>query len=296
MVKSRQVDGKPLRRRRKRKRKTKADIIGYERNKTKYKRKMNEVRVANEIKEVEGKFDEMEERLARYKEEHGDCSVSCSCEDVELYKFVKNMREKRARLRRNGSGDGEVLAKGKHISLRTLNAERIERLDAIGFAWIIGSTKETWISWEERFQHVMEYYEENGKWPTQTMGGLGMWVHKQRQSYARKDERYMKKRAPLLDEVGFEWTPRGYTRMSWEDGFDLLMEFGRINGHFEVPANANEEDGEPIDRKSDAYRLHRWVESLHSMYRSYKLGRQSGSLNDERVLLLIKHGFVFRNC
>ena len=74
------------------------------------------------------------------------------------------------------------------------------------------------------------------------------------------------------------------------------MKFGRMNGNFEVPANANVEDGEPIDRKSDAYRLHRWVESLHSMYRSYKLGRQSGSLNDERVLLLIKHGFVFRNC
>ena len=67
------------------------------------------------------------------------------------------------------------------------------------------------------------------------------------------------------------------------------MEFDRINGHFDVPT------GSEVDKKSDAHRLHKWVESLHDMYRSYKLGRQSGSLTDERVVLLIKHGFVFRN-
>lgn len=69
------------------------------------------------------------------------------------------------------------------------------------------------------------------------------------------------------------------------------MEFGRVNGHFNVPCPA----GENVDKKGDAHRLYKWVESLHGMYRSYKLGRQSGSLTDDRVVLLIKHGFVFRN-
>ena len=78
------------------------------------------------------------------------------------------------------------------------------------------------------------------------------------------------------------------------------MEFGRINGHYHLPnpSNSNADDGlqqQPTDKKSDAYRLYKWVESLHGMYRSYKLGRQSGSLSDERVVLLIKHGFVFRD-
>jgi len=71
------------------------------------------------------------------------------------------------------------------------------------------------------------------------------------------------------------------------------MEYGSINGHLDVPVN--EDDGERMDGKSDMYRLHKWVESLHSAYRSYKLGRQASPLNDERVVLLIKQGFTFRN-
>ncbi len=83
---------------------------------------------------------------------------------------------------------------------------------------------------------------------------------------------------------------------------DKQIEFGRINRHFDVPnpsssstLEVDDEDGKRVDKKSDAYRLYKWVESLHGMYRSYKLGRQSGSLTEERVVLLIKHGFVFRN-
>mmetsp|Transcript_45567 Transcript_45567/g.96884 ORF Transcript_45567/g.96884 Transcript_45567/m.96884 type:complete len:158 (+) Transcript_45567:1380-1853(+) len=155
------------------------------------------------------------------------------------------------------------------------------------------------VSWESRFMELMDYYETNGRWPSQSMGTLGEWVHKQRGFYARNDKNYMKDKAPRLDEVGFEWTPRGNTRLKWDEGFELLMAFGRVNRHFKVPnPNPNEgkeEGGGQVDRKSDAYRLYRWVESLHGMYRSYKLGRQSGSLNDERVLLLIEHGFVFRD-
>ncbi len=70
------------------------------------------------------------------------------------------------------------------------------------------------------------------------------------------------------------------------------MEFGRLNGHYDVPRLSNP-SGE-VDRKLEEFCLHKWVQSLHGMYKSYKLGRQSGSLTDERVVLLIKHGFTFR--
>jgi len=117
------------------------------------------------------------------------------------------------------------------------------------------------------------------------------WVHKQRTLYSKKDVNYMTHKAPQLDEVGFEWTPRGNTKMTWETGLELLLEYGNTNGHYDVHCPTPEEGG----AKSPGFRLYRWVESLHSMYRSYKLGRQAGSLTDDRVLLLIKHGFAFRN-
>mmetsp|Transcript_22461 Transcript_22461/g.40498 ORF Transcript_22461/g.40498 Transcript_22461/m.40498 type:complete len:206 (+) Transcript_22461:765-1382(+) len=183
---------------------------------------------------------------------------------------------------------------------RLLTAERIEKLNDIGFIWVVTAPN---LSWDSRFSDLMEYYDKHDRWPSHSMGGLGEWVHKQRGLYARNDKNYMKKKAPRLDEVGFEWTPRGNTRMKWDEGVELLLEFGRTNGHFIVPnprdsssnRDGNEEDVEQVDIKSDAYRLYKWVESLHVMYRSYKLGRQSGSLTDERVALLRKHGFMFRN-
>ena len=71
------------------------------------------------------------------------------------------------------------------------------------------------------------------------------------------------------------------------------MEFGSKNGHLDArPSGAI---GEVDDKNSDVHRLYKWVESLHGMYRSYKHGRQSGSSTDDRVVLLIKQGFVFRN-
>ena len=75
------------------------------------------------------------------------------------------------------------------------------------------------------------------------------------------------------------------------------MEFGRVNGHFNVPSGTGDDDNrQPSDKKmSEQRRFYNWVESLHRMYRSYKQGRQPGSLTDERVVLLVKQGFMFRN-
>jgi len=103
---------------------------------------------------------------------------------------------------------------------------------------------------------------------------------------------YMKDRAPKLNALGFEWTPRGNTKLTWETGLEMLLEYGEINGHYDVPRPTGDAEGSTT---SPAYRLYKWVESLHSMHRSYTLGRQSGSLTEERVRLLVKHGFAFRD-
>ena len=36
-------------------------------------------------------------------------------------------------------------------------------------------------------------------------------------------------------------------------------------------------------------------DSLHAMHRSYRMGRQSGSLSEERISMLTDHGFKFRD-
>jgi len=239
-------------------------------------------------------FDVMFQKLVDFKEEHGHCSVPRNPhnpnEDGEIKKlgnWVQAIRNRRMSLLRDGIEYEEAVpGKRNRILTKQLTAERIDRLDSIEFVWSVAGPK---VAWEDRFRELMEYREANGRWPSQSMGKLGEWVHKQRVCYAKKDKNFMLNKAPKLDEVGFEWTPRGNTRLNWDEGFEMLMEFGRINGHYNVPCPPEE-----VDRKSNEVRLYNWVESLHRMYKSYKLGRQAGSLTDERILLLIKNGFEFR--
>jgi len=49
------------------------------------------------------------------------------------------------------------------------------------------------------------------------------------------------------------------TSFSWDEGFEMLIEFGRINGHLDVPTVS---EG---FKNSDVHRLHKWAESLHGM-------------------------------
>ena len=133
-----------------------------------------------------------------------------------------------------------------------------------------------------------------------------------------------------LDEVGFEWMPKGNTMMKWDEALELLvsatmcpaffshelhhlrssilclqqLEFRRRNGHFKVPnpreaaMKASTESGDAsvaVDSRSQAQRLYNWVNSLHRLYRQYQLGRKSGWLTNERILVLLKHGFEFQD-
>jgi hypothetical protein len=56
-------------------------------------------------------------------------------------------------------------------------------------------------------------------------------VHKQRQHYARGTENFMKTKAIKLDEIGFEWTPRGNTKIKWDEGLDLLVSIFLLSVH-----------------------------------------------------------------
>ena len=88
---------------------------------------------------------------------------------------------------------------GEKIFAKTLTAERLDRLNSIEFVWVVTGPN---ASWEDRFKDLMEYYEMHGKWPSQSMGTLGLWVNKQRAKYSRKDPNFMKTRALTVRESG----------------------------------------------------------------------------------------------
>ena len=80
---------------------------------------------------------------------------------AQLALWVQGIREKRSSLWRQGI-EFEELAEGARITNRVLTADRIARLDELGFVWsgAFGCPK---VSWEGRFREMMNYYEQHGR-------------------------------------------------------------------------------------------------------------------------------------
>jgi hypothetical protein len=69
--------------------------------------------------------------------------------------------------------------KRKRVSGRQrLTQERIQRLDTIGFQWVVSNSNTK--SWEERFENLKEYQQYHGTTRVpRSSGTLGEWVHMQ---------------------------------------------------------------------------------------------------------------------
>ena len=105
------------------------------------------------------------------------------------------MRKKKARIVKEGL-EHKVLKPEQKVNPRTLTLKRVEQMNALGFKWVCSTGVN--VSWEDRFQELLQYHHENGRWPSQAGTGLGGWVHKQRQKYSRREPKYMKERAPKV--------------------------------------------------------------------------------------------------
>eukprot|EP00956_Cyclotella_meneghiniana_P005765 scaffold7460_cov64-Cyclotella_meneghiniana.AAC.9 len=234
-----------------------------------------------------------------FKEKHGHSNVPVRYkDDLKLGKWISNIRQKRKHMNAkeeelDDDGQPKKRQRPMQIGAVTLTPERIERFNAIDFAWdLTGPTPRQ--SWEARFEQCMEYYRANGRWPPHSHGTLGEWVHKQRCKWARKDKAFMEKYYDKLEEVGFLWKVKERNSISWEARVEQLIEFGRLNGHFQVP-NPDYDDVDNSEGTSvEAARFYKWVNNLHTEYQAYKTVG-SNVLNDERVLQLIKIGFQFHN-
>ncbi|MEI8362364.1 MAG: Helicase associated domain protein [Betaproteobacteria bacterium] len=142
-----------------------------------------------------------EDRLAEvvaFKEKYGHCNIPLNLtEPSKLSKFVNATR-----VQRN---------KG------LLSAERIAKLDDVGFLW---QGKGTTIGedgmndvWKERFDELLEYKKMHGdcnvprgRKEHEEYTQLGNWVSSQRQQ--KKNGTLHLQRVRLLDEAGFEWINR----------------------------------------------------------------------------------------
>jgi len=138
-------------------------------------------------------FDEFIQQLVQYKEKHGDCLVPRRYKaDPKLRNGVHHIRGKRNALRKEGKEFEEIPPNGKVLS-KTMTAERLAELDNIGFVRKVSTSPR--LPSEERFQDCMDYYEREGRWPPQSAGRLGEWVHSQRIHYAQRDANFMKYKA-----------------------------------------------------------------------------------------------------
>ena len=150
------------------------------------------------------------QELVSYKKEHGDCLVPQSWkENKPLGSWVKTQRKFRKKDK--------------------LDAEKIKRLDELGFIWEPDQQ-----FWENRFQELVSYKKEHGdclvpqSWKENKQ--LASWVKNQRTF--RKEDKLDAQRIKRLDELGFVWEP---DKQAWENRFQELVSYRKEHGDCLVP-------------------------------------------------------------
>ena len=195
-------------------------------------------------------WDERFGELRAFKKQHGHLNVSArSLQNLQLAAWVDVQR----RFKTTGK----------------LGAERIRRLEAIGFIWDPFDAH-----WEQMFAELVAYKNTHRtcnvpqRWSQNP--GLGTWVNKQRR-LAKTGELY-KNRIHRLEKIGFVWNP---VEVRWERMFALLLEYKHRHGDCNVPA-----------RWPENSRLAAWVD----VQRRFK---KTGKLNRERIRRLEEIGFAW---
>ena len=107
-----------------------------------------------------------------------------------------------------------------------LSQERITLLNDVGFDWDPLETE-----WQRNFEEVKEFKKINGHTNINTKTtSLGQWCLVQRRNYRKG--KLLQKRVDQLNSIGFDWDPN---ETYWQNRFEELKEFKKINGHTIVP-------------------------------------------------------------
>ena len=161
----------------------------------------------------------------------------------------------------------------------TLSADRIAKLDALGFVWEASRTADVDgdginATWKARFDELLSYEQEHGncdvptKWKANEE--LGHWVSQQRQ--LRKRGTLHPERQRRLDEIDFDWRSDD-RKGDWRTRFVQLKAYKERFGNCRVPR--------------------RWKENpqLGSWATNQRQYRRKGMLSLKKEKLLVELGF-----
>lgn len=206
--------------------------------------------------------------LKIFKEKNGHCNVVE--QSGSLGRWAHNQRQYY-----------RLMKTGKKTSL---TADRIAKLEAIGFVW---ATKN---KWEVRFQELKRFKKQHGHMNiSRKHKPLGGWIQNQRQEYRfLKEGRYTpmnEYRIAKLEALEFRWNLNAdraekAAKKRWEDSFKELQRFKSKHGNLNIPRTAKQ--------------LYRWVSEQRQQYRLSEDGRLS-SITDKRKAKLENIGFDWFN-
>ncbi|KAL9178325.1 hypothetical protein ACHAXT_001753 [Thalassiosira profunda] len=248
-------------------------------------------------------FDYLFDQLVAFQAEKGHCSPPAK--HPELGKWVAEMRLRKKALRTKGlewesdedeamaAVEGGVKTEGSNKANVRLTKDRVARLDSVEFPWTLLKPRKTW---EQHFSELQQFRAREGRAPTNKEGGLGNWLKTQRKLYSKRDADFMESKAAKFEAIGVPLRTRHYAAQSWEDRFQQLVEFGRVNRHFDV-ANPVPDGADPPDANTEAaeaVRFYKFVKRLHTEYRALQRGGGTGNfLTPDRVEQLRAIGFQF---
>ena len=186
------------------------------------------------VESIGSTWDERFGELSAYKDRYGDCGVPQGwAENPSLGAWVSTQR------------------KAYIVARPTLSADRIARLNALGFEWHLLAA-----AWEKSFAALAAYKDQYGDcrvprgWAENP--SLGGWIHQQRNAYSAAQPTISVDRIARLNALGFDWDPLA---AAWEENFAALAAYKDQYGDCGVP-----------QRWSDNPSLGQWVSSQRQAY------------------------------
>ncbi len=199
---------------------------------------------------INAQWQQMFDKLIQYKNEYHGWDVSIGLQkDPSLASWINNQRY--------------------FYKKSQLSHDKIQKLEAVGFAWKSINNQCQWQAIFERLIHFKKIYHHcNVPLRFQQDSQLATWVITQRQFY--KAHKLPLDRIQQLEAIGFEWEPR---HVQWKQMLEKLLQFKKKHNHCNVSLGSQQD-----------LLLARWVQVQR---RSYK----KGQLNSDKIQQLEALGF-----
>lgn len=203
--------------------------------------------------------------LKKYYKKHGHCNVPERGENNENNKLGRWCGFQRKLKKRNPA---------------KYPADRLQRLDELGFCWDV---HKEWF--EHRFRQLKEYHKKHGHCNVSMTedAALAGWCIKLRIAHRRKSKELDKKRIRRLTQLGFVWysIQEKENKLQWERQFVRLKQYKKKYGHCDVSHSG---------KNNPYFNLSFWVRTQREYYRT-----KNHRLTPERIKKLNSIGFSWIN-